>query len=67
MAISDFEILKLVGEGAYARVYKVRHKLTNSVYAMKAIDQMFMEKVLLSLNSFRKAKNMRSKWSVRCC
>ena len=34
----DFEVLRKVGEGAFERVYKVRSKRNNKVYAMKQLN-----------------------------
>ena len=34
----DFEILKKLGEGGFGKVFKVRSKRNNKVYAMKMID-----------------------------
>ena len=34
----DFEILKKLGSGAFGKVFKVRSKINNKVYAMKIID-----------------------------
>ena len=36
--LEDFEILIFLGKGAYGRVYKVRSKFNNKVYAMKILD-----------------------------
>lgn len=40
----DFEILSLLGSGAYADVYKAKHKVTNVVYSIKVIDKRNVEK-----------------------
>ena len=37
--ISDFEILKLLGQGSFGRVFLSKHKKTNSIYAIKTIDK----------------------------
>ena len=36
--LEDFEILLFLGKGAYGRVYKVRSKFNNKIYAMKILD-----------------------------
>ena len=40
--LEDFEILMLLGEGGFGKVFKVRSKLNNNIYAMKIVD---LEKV----------------------
>lgn len=40
ISIKDFEFINLIGKGAYGRVYLVRRKLTEDVYAMKIINTM---------------------------
>lgn len=37
VGIDDFEVLKVVGQGAFARVYQVRRKGTLEIYAMKVM------------------------------
>ena len=37
ISIEDFEILKVVGRGAFAKVYQVRKKGTSEIYAMKVM------------------------------
>ena len=36
--LEDFEILQVLGEGAFGKVLKVKSKLNNKVYAMKIVD-----------------------------
>ncbi len=33
--LQDFEILKILGAGAFGTVFKVKHKYTGQIYAMK--------------------------------
>ena len=33
--ISDFEVIAILGQGAFGKVYLVKKKQTNEVYAMK--------------------------------
>ena len=44
-----FEIIKLIGKGAFGKVYKVRSKLNNQIYAMKIFDKN-IEKVKSNLS-----------------
>ena len=37
VSIDDFEVLKVVGQGAFAKVYQVRKKGTSEIYAMKVM------------------------------
>ncbi|KAJ0088213.1 hypothetical protein Patl1_31565 [Pistacia atlantica] len=37
VGIEDFEVLKVVGQGAFGRVYQVRKKHTSEIYAMKVM------------------------------
>ena len=37
VGIDDFEVLKLVGQGAFGKVYQVRKKGTSEIYAMKVM------------------------------
>lgn len=37
--ITDFEILKELGNGSFGNVYLVKHKVTGAEYAIKAIDK----------------------------
>ena len=45
MNIKDFEKLKFIGEGSYAKVLLVKHKETGKIYAIKAILKSHMRKV----------------------
>lgn len=37
IGIEDFEVLKVVGQGAFGKVYQVRKKGTSEIYAMKVM------------------------------
>uniref|UniRef100_A0A1J3FTE5 non-specific serine/threonine protein kinase n=2 Tax=Noccaea caerulescens TaxID=107243 RepID=A0A1J3FTE5_NOCCA len=37
VGIDDFEVLKVVGQGAFGKVYQVRKKETSEIYAMKVM------------------------------
>ena len=37
--LASFEILKFLGRGSFGRVYKVRLKLNNKIYAMKVLNK----------------------------
>lgn len=37
VGIEDFEVLKVVGQGAFGKVYQVRKKDTSEIYAMKVM------------------------------
>ena len=43
---NDFEILGLLGRGAYARVVKARLIKNDAIYAIKIIEKEFIEKVV---------------------
>jgi len=44
MGIEDFDFIRMLGEGAYGKVYLVRKKTTEDLYAMKIID--YADKVM---------------------
>ena len=39
MKLADFKILRVVGEGSYATVYKAIHLPTNQIFALKELDK----------------------------
>ena len=43
--ITDFTIIKIIGEGSYSRVYLAQHNQTNAQYAIKAIDKRNKENI----------------------
>jgi len=42
---NDFDILGLLGRGAYAKVVKAKNIQDNTIYTIKIIDKSFIEKV----------------------
>ena len=38
----DFEVLKLIGEGSFGRVFQVKHRETDLVLAAKAMKKQFL-------------------------
>lgn len=42
MKFHDFQLIKVIGKGAFGEVQLVRHKKNNQVYAMKLLDKMEM-------------------------
>ena len=43
--LEDFELIKIVGEGAFAKVILVKHKVNEKLYAIKAIEKAMLRKV----------------------
>lgn len=37
MSTKDFDFLKIVGTGGFSKVYLVKHKMTNELFAMKSV------------------------------
>lgn len=37
--VKDYEVLRPLGQGAYSRVFHVRHRVTNEEYALKIIEK----------------------------
>jgi len=42
--MSDFEVEKYIGQGAYGKVMRVHHKKTKKVYAMKMLEKDYIRK-----------------------
>mmetsp|Transcript_30828 Transcript_30828/g.86397 ORF Transcript_30828/g.86397 Transcript_30828/m.86397 type:complete len:455 (+) Transcript_30828:151-1515(+) len=40
--LADYEKLRLVGQGAFGKVFQVRHRETGKIYAMKALKKEFL-------------------------
>ena len=39
IGLDDFEILSLIGKGAFGKVWKVKEKSTSKIYAMKVMQK----------------------------
>ena len=48
---SDFEFERKLGDGAFGHVWKVRHRVTKEVYALKQVPK---EKVVKMQSQFRR-------------
>ena len=44
ISLEDFEILKLIGKGSFAKVYLVRKKSNQKVYSMKKLNKPFIKR-----------------------
>ena len=44
MSLSDFEVLKLIGKGSFAKVYLVRNKFNKKIYSMKKLNKPFIKR-----------------------
>lgn len=55
VGLEDFELLKLVGEGGYGKVYQVQQKTSGTIYAMKVLRKNF----LISTNNVEYTKTER--------
>lgn len=42
MGFDDFQILKTIGQGSYGKVFQVRCKANNKIYAMKVMKKQFL-------------------------
>ena len=42
--LSDFDILKLIGKGSFAKVYLVRNKSNDKIYSMKKLNKPFIKR-----------------------
>ena len=43
ISLKDFEIIKLIGKGSFAKVYIVRNKYNKKIYSMKKLDKPFIK------------------------
>ena len=43
ITLKDFEILRLIGKGSFAKVYLVRNKSNQKIYSMKKLDKPFIK------------------------
>ena len=43
ISLEDFDILKLIGRGSFAKVYLVRNKSNQKIYSMKKLDKPFIK------------------------
>ena len=59
-SIEDFEMLKLLGKGAFAKVWKARHKHSGKIYAIKALDKakLIEQELIDHINLERKIMGM---------
>ena len=63
ISIKDFDILHTIGYGAFSTVFKVKHKKSGKIYAMKVMDKnIIIEKkhlhyVMTEFNILKKVKN----------
>ena len=46
--LDDYKFVKLLGKGAYSEVILALQVSTNKLVAMKMIDKLFLEKVLVN-------------------
>ena len=44
ISLEDFEVLKLIGKGSFAKVYLVRNKSNQKLYSMKKLEKPFLKK-----------------------
>jgi len=42
VCFADFDVLKLLGEGSFGRVYKVKKRDTGQMFAMKSMKKSFL-------------------------
>ena len=44
ISLNDFDILKLIGKGSFAKVYLVLNKFNNKIYSMKKLNKPFIKR-----------------------
>jgi len=52
VTMEDFDIEKYIGQGAYGKVMKVRHKKTKKLFAMKMLEKNYVRKHGQIMNTF---------------
>ena len=64
--LKDYDILNLVGEGAFASVFRVKRKSDSKEYALKRIklNQMNQKEVSNSLNEVRLLASIKSPYII---
>jgi serine/threonine protein kinase len=53
MKTEDFQVIKVIGRGAFGEVQLVRHKSTKQVYAMKLLSKFEMVRIFASIRLFK--------------
>jgi serine/threonine protein kinase len=48
LSIKDFEVIKLLGKGAFAEVFLAKNIFNNNLLAIKVLDKHFMHKVTIA-------------------
>lgn len=43
-SLSDYKIIKTLGEGAFGKVYLAKHNTSDKTFALKSIDKAFLSK-----------------------
>ena len=51
MKATDFDVVKVIGRGAFGEVQLVRHKPTKKVYAMKLLSKLEMVRFCLEYST----------------
>jgi len=61
--LEDFEIIKILGKGGFGKVFKVRSKINNKIYAMKMLDlnRMLIQMKRYSLNEVKFLERLSNK------
>ena len=52
MQVKDFDVVKVIGRGAFGEVQLVRHRATKKVYAMKLLSKFEMVSILCTVAFF---------------
>lgn len=64
---NDFEVVELLGKGAYAKVVKAVYTLTKEVKAIKIIDKTFVERVSIININYRNTNCIKFIWKIKFC